>query len=138
MVPMLGGEVEESEQSFSILRQTGDRLVVLVAVFVIEYVDRCLGGRAGRRAVNLTKICLHVDLNREGDLVQHVGGLVNPTSLVPGGRRDLLDRLPEAECAVADREVGCDLEPTLLDVDEQFTPALRALTHPGLEADELL
>jgi hypothetical protein len=26
--------------------------------------------------------------------------------------------------AVADREVGRDLEPTLLDVDEQFAPAL--------------
>src|SRR4029077_10176501 len=118
MFPVLGGEVEESEQSFSILRQTGDRLVVLVAVFVSEYVDRCLGSRTGRRTVNLTKGCLHVDLDREGDLVQHVGGLVNPTSLVPGGRRDLLDRLPKAECAVADREVRRDREPTLLDVDE--------------------
>src|SRR3974377_2347067 len=136
MVPVLGGEVEESEQSFSIFRQTEHRLVVLVAVFVGEYAARCLGGRAGRRAVNLTKVCLHVDLDREGDLVQHVGGLVNPTPLVPGARRDLLARLPEAECAVADCEVRGDLESTLLDVDEELTPALRALAHPSLEADE--
>src|ERR671935_132539 len=53
-------------------------------------------------------------------------------------RADLLDRLPEAERAVADREVRCDLEPTPLDVDEKFTPALRALAHPGLEANEFL
>ena len=39
---------------------------------------------------------LHVELNREGDLVQHVGGLVNPTALVPGAPgKDLFDRLPE-------------------------------------------
>src|SRR5712672_265334 len=27
---------------------------------------------AGRCSVNLSKVCLHVDLDREGDLVQHV------------------------------------------------------------------
>ena len=32
--------------------QTGDRLVVLGIVFVSEHVDRCLGRRAGWRAVN--------------------------------------------------------------------------------------
>src|SRR5438445_722989 len=77
MVPVLGGEVEEGEQRFPILRQAGDRLVVLGAVFVGEHVDRRLGRRAGRRAVNRAKVGLHIDLNREGDLVQHVGGLVN-------------------------------------------------------------
>jgi hypothetical protein len=42
---------------------------------------------------------------------------VNPTPLVSGARKDLLDRLPEAERAVADREVRRNLEPTLLDVE---------------------
>jgi len=41
---------------------------------------------------------------------------VNPTPLVLGAREDLLDRLPEAERAIADREVRRDLETTLLDV----------------------
>src|SRR5215470_6705489 len=63
---------------------------------------------------------------------------MNPTALVPGAGKDLLDRLPEAERAVADREVGCDLKTTPPDVDEEFAPALRALPHPGLEADEFL
>jgi hypothetical protein len=95
---------------------TRDRLVVLGAVFVGEHVEGGLRGCEGRRAVNLAKVCLH-DLDREGDLVQHVGGLVNPTPLVPGAGKDLLNRLPEAERTVADREVGRDLEPTSLDVD---------------------
>src|SRR4029079_690548 len=75
---------------------------------------------------------------REGDLVQYVGGLVNPTPLVSGARKDLLDRLPETERAVADCEVRRNLEPTLLDVDEKLAPALCALTYPGLERHEFL
>jgi len=74
----------------------------------------------------------------EGNFVQYVGGLVNPTPLVPGVRKDLLDGLPKAERAVADRQVGRDLEPALLDVDEEFAPALCALPHPGLEARPFL
>src|SRR6266850_1734021 len=97
------------------------------------FADRAPFVRTGRRAVNLAKFGFHVDLNRESDLVQHVGGLVNPTALVPGALEDLFDRLPEAERAVADREVRCNLKPTLLDVDKEFTPALRTLAHPDLE-----
>ena len=70
MVPVLGREVEEGEQRFPILRQAGDRLLVLGGVFIGEHVDRRLGRPAGRRAVNLAKVGLHVELNREGDLVQ--------------------------------------------------------------------
>jgi hypothetical protein len=36
------------------------------------------------------------------------------TPPVPGARKDLLDGLPEAERAIADGEVGRDLQPTLL------------------------
>ena len=50
--PVLGGKVEEGEQSFPILGQTSDRLLVLGAVFVGEHVDRRLGRRAGWRAVD--------------------------------------------------------------------------------------
>jgi hypothetical protein len=67
-------------------------------------------------------------------VVQHVGGLVHPTPLVPGAGKDLLDRLPEAERAVADGKVRRDLEPTSPDVDEELTPTLRALARPGLKA----
>src|SRR5512133_965685 len=52
----------------------------------------CAGDPSGWRAVDLAEVRLHVDLDRESDLVQHVGGLVNPTALVPGAWKDLLDR----------------------------------------------
>ena len=58
---------------------------------------------------------------------------MNPIALVPGGREDLFDRLPEAERAVADREVRRNLKPTL-SCRKELTPALRA--HTGMEADE--
>jgi hypothetical protein len=56
MVPVLGRVVEEGEQDFAVFRQTGNRLIVLGAIFVGEHVDRHLGCRAGRRAVNITKV----------------------------------------------------------------------------------
>jgi hypothetical protein len=125
MVPVLSGEVEEGEQRFPILCQAGDRLV-LGAVFIVEYVDRRLGRRAGRRAVNLAKVGLHVELNREGDLVQHIGGLVTQQRwcLVAGKTSSIAF---QKERAVADREVRRNLEPTLLDVEEELAPALRTL-----------
>src|SRR6516162_10584208 len=81
MIPVLGGEVEEGEQRFPVLREAGNGLIILGVVFVSEHIDRYLGRRAGWRAVDLAKVDLHVDLDREGDLVQYVGGLVNPTPL---------------------------------------------------------
>jgi hypothetical protein len=47
---------------------------------------------------------------------------LNPTPLMPGAGKDLLDGLPEAERTVADREVGRDLESTSLDVDQELAP----------------
>jgi len=81
VIPVLGGKIEEGEQGLAILGQAGDRLVVLGAVFVGEPVDRRLGRRTCRRAVDLTKVGLHVDLDRESDLVQDIGSLVDPTPL---------------------------------------------------------
>src|SRR6266851_3678056 len=91
-----GKSKKASRASRSFVRQA-TALSYLAPYFVGEHIDGRLGCRAGRRTVNFTKVCLHVDLDREGNFVQHVGGLVNPTPLVPGARKDLLDCLPEAE-----------------------------------------
>src|SRR5512133_3349922 len=117
--PVLGGKIEER---LAILRQAGDRLVVLGAVFVGEPVDRGLGRRACWRAVDLAEVRLHVDLNRESDLVQHVGGLVNPTALVPGPWKALPARLPYAEPSLALGLVRRALEPPPLVLPEEIKP----------------
>src|SRR6516164_11486971 len=105
VVPMLGRKVEEGEQGLAVLRQAGHRLVVLGTVFVGEGVDSRFSFRAGWRAVDLAQVGLHVDLDRESDLVQHVHRFVHPAALVPSARKDLLERLPQAETTVTDGEV---------------------------------
>ena len=77
-------------------------------------------------------------LDGPGQLVQHVRGLVHPAPLVPRRGEDLLQRLPEAERAVAGGQLGRDGEAARLEVDQQLPPALRALAHADLEAEQLL
>src|ERR1700709_1254613 len=63
---------------------------------------------------------------------------MHPAPLMSRGGEDLVGRLPEAERAVTDGYFRGDLQPTAFRLDEQFVPALRALAHANLEADEFL
>jgi site-specific DNA recombinase len=63
---------------------------------------------------------------------------VHGAALMPGGRPDLLQRLPEAERPVAGGQLGRDRQAARLEVDQQLPPALRALAHPDLEAEQFL
>ena len=63
---------------------------------------------------------------------------VHPAPLVPGRGEDRLQRLPEAERAVAGGQFGRDGEAARLEVHQQFPPALRALAHADLEAEQFL
>src|SRR5262249_19701579 len=53
-------------------------------------------------------------------------------------RPHVLDRLPEAECAVGDRELGRHGKPVPLQVEEELLPGLCTLAHAVDEADEPL
>ena len=57
---------------------------------------------------------------------------------MPRGGEDLVERLPEAERTVTNGDFRGDLQPTAFRLDEQFAPALRALAHADLEADQFL
>src|SRR6516164_4294359 len=102
-----------------------------------EGVDARFGFRPSWRTVDFAQVRFHIDLDRGSDLVEHVDGFVHPTALVAGAREDLLERLPQAETAVANGEVWSNCEPSPLDIDEQFPPALRAFAYADLEADQL-
>src|SRR5215210_7467008 len=54
------------------------------------------------------------------------------------GGEDLVERLPKAKRAVTDGDFRGDLQPTAFRLNQQFVPALRALAHTDLEADEFL
>ena len=63
---------------------------------------------------------------------------VDGAALVPGRRRHLVQRLPEAERPVAGRQLGRDDQAARLEADQQLPPALRAFPHAHLEAEQLL
>ncbi len=58
--------------------------------------------------MDLTQIRLHRRLNRLRHLVEDVGRFVDPTPLVGRSGEDLIQGSPEAESAVADRDLGRD------------------------------
>src|SRR5690606_5951595 len=60
------------------------------------------------------------------------------TALAPGPGPDLLERLPDAERAVGDRELGADGEATPPEIEQQLAPGLRAFPHPVDQANQLL
>ena len=59
-----------------------------------------------------------------------------PSAMTIGLRPHFLDRLPEAERAVGDRELGACCKSTPPQVEEQLPPELRTLAHAIDEADE--
>jgi hypothetical protein len=52
-------------------------------------------------------------------------------------RPHFLDRLPEAECTVGDRQLRSDGKTASLQVEEKLSPGLGALAHAVDQADEL-
>src|SRR5690606_11274636 len=99
---------------------------------------RGLGGGPVWRVADFPEVILHVGLNRLRHLVEHVEDFVLPAALMTGRWKDLLERFPETERAVADSNPRHDRKATSLQVDEQFAPALRAFAHADLKADKFL
>ena len=108
MRPVLRGEIEERQQRTAILEQAIDRLVVFGRIFLGEDRHRGFGGRAVLGQPDFAQIPMGVGLNRLRQLVENVQTLVLPTPLVAGRGKRFLQGLPEAERAVADRNVRRD------------------------------
>jgi len=81
---------------------------------------------------------MRVGLNGLRQLVEDVQGLVLPTPLVTRRRKCFVQSLPEAERAVAHRDVRRDRQTARLQIDKQFLPALTAFPHARLQAQKLL
>ena len=63
---------------------------------------------------------------------------MHPTALVTGGPELLLQRLPEAKSAIADREFGRDRQTTAFQIGQKLSPGLGTLAKAGLKADQFL
>ena len=115
---MIGREVVEGEQRLAVLGQAGHCLLVLGAVFLGEGIHRGLRRGAGFGLPDLAQLGLHRRLHGFRELVEHVGGLVNPASLMARARKDLVKRLPEPHGPIAHGDLGRNPEAARLDVDQ--------------------
>ena len=122
MLPMLCREVVEGEQRLTILDQAFDGLVVFDAPGFDEGVERGERIFLGFGHPDFLERPLGFRVLALRQLIQDVGGLVDPAALAAGLRPHLLDRLPEAERAIGDREFGRDGQPAPLQVEQQFPP----------------
>ena len=101
MLPVLGRDVVEGQLSIPVFGQTFDRLVILGSVGLDEEVEGVLGIGPGLGDPDVLEMGFRLALKALGQLVEHVGGLVDPAALLAGLAVDLAERRPETECAVA-------------------------------------
>ena len=124
MVPMLGREVVEGQQRLAILGQAGDGLVVLVARIwrgSVSIASSAVGAGLGRP--NLAKVCLRCwAAPISASLFNTLAVLCTQQRWCRVAAKDLLQRLPEAERAVADGQFRRTVEPTGFQVDEELAP----------------
>ena len=81
---MLGREVVEAQQAFTVLDQTLCGLVVFCAVGCDEEVEGGFGVGPSLGHPDVVQMALGFGLQGFGHLVEHVGGLVDPATLHPG------------------------------------------------------
>ena len=110
MVPMIGGKVEERQQCLPILDQAFDGLVVFGRVFFGEGRHcRFRRGPVWRHQISRRSLCA-LGCSTSG-LVEYVQCLVQPASLVTGGRERLVEGLPKPERAIANGHLRRDDKP---------------------------
>src|SRR6267378_6025456 len=99
MLPMLGGKVEESNQTLPIGSERLDRLGVLGLILRLE--TRACGFAIGAAlgVHHLVQRALGARLQPLGQLVEHVAELVTPAALLAGFGPDLARRRPESQRA---------------------------------------
>ena len=73
-----------------------------------------------------------------GTLLSTLAVLCSQQRLMVRAGEEFVERLPEAERPVPDRNPGRDGQAPSLDLDQKLSPALGALAHAGLEADQFL
>ena len=136
---MLGREVVEGEQRCAVLGQARRGLVVLGPILVDETVEGGFGIGAALRLVDGVQVLLGLALHRFRQGVEDVGRLVDPTSLLPGRRPDLVQGLPEAQGTIAGGELGSRGETVLVaQPEQQLTPALATFAIAVLDREQLL
>src|SRR6056297_251576 len=114
MAPVLGREVVERQQHFSVLLQALTSLRVLGFVLLHEFIEclLCVGLR--RRLPDFVEVALGFRLNTPGHVVENVRRLVNPAALLACLGEYLAKRRPESQCTVANSNLRSRCQASLL------------------------
>lgn len=138
VTPVLGWEVVERQQDFSVLGETLAGSGVLGLVFLNEFIECFFRLLLRSRLADLMQICLRFRLHALGHLVEDVGRLMNPTPLLSGLRVDFTKRGPEAHRSVTNCQLWSNNQPSVLKIQEQLSPALFALSITVQDRDQFL
>ena len=110
-----------------------DELVGGLRVLRLEALEEGIEGedrlRSGGRHPDLVRRRLGVALHALGQFVEYVGALAYPAALSADLGIDLIERCPETECPVADRQQGAPLHAARLQVTQEFQPRSRQLAQ---------
>ena len=138
VLPMFGREVVEGEQRVPVLLEAFGGLLVFDGIGLVEGVERRLGVLPRFGHPDVLQHALGPGLLALGQLVENVGGLMHPTSLLTGPRPDFADRLPEAERAISDGDLGRHRQTPALEIEQQRAPVVSALARAVDKAEQLL
>ena len=81
---------------------------------------------------------LGLALHALGQLVEHIRRLVDPAALLASGWKDLPQSRPEAQRAVAHRQLRRQIEPLPFQVLEQLLPRQLAFAKAVVQRQQLL
>ena len=136
--PMFGREVVEGEQRVPVLFQAFGALLVFDGIGLDEGIERRLGVLPRFGHPDVLQHALGLGLLALGQLVENVSGLMHPASLLTGPRPDFADRLPEAERAISDGDLGRHRQTPALEIEQQRAPVVSALARAVDKAEQLL
>jgi hypothetical protein len=120
--PVLGWKVVKSRQCLPVFHQRLYRFRILRFVVDDEAVKRTMRVFPASRHPDVLKCGFGLGLLTLGQLVQHVGRLVNPAALPSGMAKYLRQRFPETQGAIADRQLRINLQTARLQVQQHFLP----------------
>ena len=103
---MLGREIVKGKQYFFIFVQAFAGFGEFALVTGNELIVGCQSGFAGRRQVHFMDQLLCFALNAFRHLIQNIGGLMHPATLLGDWAVFFLQSDPEAQLSVADGQLG--------------------------------
>ena len=122
VTPVLSREVEERQQHVSIFGQTFHGRFVLRVEGFFEQIERFSSVIFRWGSPDFMEEILRLRLHTLWHFVEHIGSLVNRTTLLPSTGKHLFQSLPEAQSTVADRQFRCVHQTLRLQAQQNLFP----------------